>query len=94
MEFLVEISVNWPPDGDPDEKKRLIDAESNRAKELARMGVLQRLWRIPGRWANLGIWSAPDATELHDALDSLPFRPWLEIDVRPLAEHPSDPLHN
>ncbi len=91
MEFLVEIEVRWPADADADHKAALIAAEAKRARELAEVGVLRRLWRVPGRWANLGIWEASDATELHDALASLPFYPWLDIVVRPLARHPSDP---
>ena len=92
MEFLVRIDVHWPADGDARRKARLIEEEAARATELAAAGMLRRLWRVPGRWANYGIWEAKDATELHAALASLPFYPWLEIDVRPLAEHPSDPL--
>jgi muconolactone D-isomerase len=91
MEFLVEIEVRWPADGDPERKAALIAAESRRAGELAASGRLRRLWRVPGRWANVGLWDAPDATALHEALASLPFHPWLEITVRPLAAHPSDP---
>jgi muconolactone D-isomerase len=94
MEFLVRIEVEWPPDGDVKQKARLIEEESARAAELARSGVLRRLWRIPGRWANYGLWEAEDATELHAALASLPFFPWLDIDVQPLADHPSDPCRN
>lgn len=94
MEFLVRIDVKWPPDGDAETKARLAEEEAARAAELAASGVLRRLWRIPGRWANYGLWEAKDATELHAALASLPFYPWLEIDVRPLAEHPSDPLRH
>ncbi len=91
MEFLVEIEVLWPPDGDPAEKERLTGAEARRARELAAAGVLLRLWRVPGRWANVGLWRALDATALHDALSSLPLFPWLDVNVRPLARHPSDP---
>lgn len=91
MEFLVRIDVRWPVDGDEQMKARLIEAETARAAELAAAGTLRRLWRIPGRWANYGLWQANDATELHAALASLPFYPWLEIDVHVLAEHPSDP---
>jgi muconolactone D-isomerase len=92
VEFLVEIEVRWPPEGDPDRRAALIRAEAERAKELGAEGTILRLWRIPGRWANVGLWKAPDATALHDALSSLPFYPWLDIKVRPLAEHPSDPI--
>ena len=54
-------------------------------------GRIRRLWRIPGRRANWGLWEAPDASELHAAIRSLPFFPWLQVDVHPLAAHPSDP---
>lgn len=91
MEFLVEIEVKWPPDGDPAQRAELIAAEGRRAAELAAAGTVRRLWRIPGRWANVGLWEAPDATALHDAIASLPFYPWLTATVRPLARHPSDP---
>jgi muconolactone D-isomerase len=91
VEFLVSIVVEWPPDGDPEEKQRLVEAEGARARELAEAGTIKRLWRIPGRWANIGLWEADDATALHDALTSLPLHAWLDIDVQPLALHPSDP---
>jgi muconolactone D-isomerase len=91
VEFLVHIEVLWPPDADPDEKARLIAAEGARARELIAEGRIRRLWRIPGRWANYGLWEAPDATVLHAALSSLPLSPWCDIEVEPLATHPSDP---
>jgi muconolactone D-isomerase len=93
VEFLVHIEVLWPPDGDPDEKARLTAAEGARARELIAEGRIRRLWRIPGRWANYGIWEAPDATTLHAALTSLPLAAWCDIEVEPLATHPSDPGH-
>ena len=91
MEFLVRIDIGWPADGDPDQLARLVAAERVRAAELATEGRLRRLWRVPGERANWGIWEAPDATELHAALRSLPLFPWLDIHVQPLAAHPSDP---
>jgi muconolactone D-isomerase len=91
MEFLVEIEVRWPADGDPARRAELATAEAERARELVACGRIRRLWRRPGRWANVGLWEARDATELHEALSSLPFYPWLDIQVFPLAEHPSDP---
>ena len=91
MEFLVHIEVGWPADGDPAEHERLVAAESARALELAAAGIIRRLWRIPGRRANWGLWVAPDATALHAAIASLPFFPWLSVEVHPLAAHPSDP---
>lgn len=91
MEFLVEIENRWPADGDPARKAELVKAESERARELAAQGILRKLWRIPGTVRNVGLWVADDATALHQALTSLPFFPWLVIEVRPLAAHPNDP---
>jgi muconolactone D-isomerase len=91
MEFLVHIEIQWPASGDPEEFARLTAAERQRAAELAAEGRIRRLWRIPGRRANWGLWEAPDATALHEALTSLPLFPWASIEVQPLATHPSDP---
>jgi muconolactone D-isomerase len=91
MEFLVRIEVRWPPTGDPGERDRLIADERRRAGELAAAGHLLRLWRVPGRWANVGIWAVADATALHELLASLPFFPYIDVAVEPLASHPSDP---
>ncbi len=91
MEFIVHLQVNWPSDGDPDQLARLVEAEHQRAVELAAAGILKRLWRIPGRRANWGLWEAPSATELHAALASLPFFPWLDAEVHAVGAHPNDP---
>jgi muconolactone D-isomerase len=92
MEFLVHITIELPPHISPEERQALYAAESNRAAELAGQGTLVRLWRVPGRTANYGLWRAVGATELHDALISLPLWPYMDIDVIPLARHPNDPL--
>ncbi len=91
VEFLVHIEIRWPPDGDKDELGRLVAAERVRGDELAAAGTIRRLWRLPGRRANWGLWEASDATALHAALTSLPFFPYLDIEVIPLAAHPGDP---
>ena len=91
MEFLVRIEVHWPPDVDSDERARLTAAERARARELSAEGRIRRLWRIPGRQANWGIWEAPDATAVHEAIASLPLFPRASVEVHALAAHPSDP---
>lgn len=91
MEFLVNVEVKWPADGDEALRADLVAAEGTRAAELAAAGTIKRLWRIPGRWANWGLWEADDATALHQAISSLPLFPWLSVEVVPLARHPSDP---
>jgi muconolactone D-isomerase len=91
VEFLVNIEVDWPPDGDPEELARLTAAERVRGAELAAGGTIRRMWRVPGRRANWGVWEAEDATALHAAIGSLPFFPYLDVEVIPLAAHPTDP---
>jgi muconolactone D-isomerase len=91
MDFLVRIEIELPVDLAEERVQELTRRESERARELASAGVLLRLWRVPGRRANVGLWSAPDATELHSALTSLPLFGYMRIEVEPLARHPSDP---
>ncbi|MEJ7754757.1 MAG: muconolactone Delta-isomerase family protein, partial [Candidatus Limnocylindrales bacterium] len=64
VEFLVNIEVEWPADGDPQELARLTAAERARGAELAAAGTIRRMWRVPGRRANWGLWEAEDATAL------------------------------
>lgn len=91
MEFLVAIDVKLPPETPAERRADLVAAEAVRARELAETGVIVRLWRIPGRWSNVGLWVASDASALHEALSSLPLYPWLDVKVTALARHPSDP---
>jgi muconolactone D-isomerase len=87
MEFLVEIRISTPLDMPPVEREELLARERDRGQELRAAGTIVRIWRVPGRWANVGIWQAADATELHDAISSLPLFPWMTVDVAPLAMH-------
>jgi len=89
MEFLVHMEVGDLPAGD--EGKKLLALESQSARELAAAGVLRRLWRIPGRRANWGLWITGSIDELHEALSSLPLFPHMDMTVHPLAQHPNDP---
>lgn len=91
MEFLVNIVINWPPDADPARREEIFAAELARGQELMRAGVMKRLWRVPGQWANWGLWEAEDATALHEALSSLPLWPWMSVTVHPMAVHVNDP---
>jgi muconolactone D-isomerase len=91
VEFLVEITIDLPPDlRDPESPRRaeLIAAEQRRGVELREAGTIMRIWRVPGEMRNLGIWSAPDATRLHEAISSLPLWTWMRVDVTALGVHP------
>ena len=88
MDFLVRIEIAEPP---ADQRAELIKQEAARAVELAEQGHVHKLWRVQGRWANAGLWSAQDSDELMHLLDSLPLRPWMTISVDAVEHHPSDP---
>jgi muconolactone D-isomerase len=90
MEFLVRFETTLPDSMTEEQAKQLKSQERARAMELRQEGALKRLWRIPGRRAVVGLWEAKDATELHDALASLPQFPWMEVSVEPLATHPQE----
>ncbi len=92
MEFLVNIKINWPLDMDPEIKEEIIREEQQLAGQLAIKGNLVRMWRVPGRRENWGLWKARDATDLHEIISSLPVFPYMDVNVRPLANHPVDPM--
>ncbi|HTW98723.1 MAG TPA: muconolactone Delta-isomerase family protein [Acidimicrobiales bacterium] len=88
VEFLVAIEVELPPGMDEGARQRLLAAERRRGGELAAAGVIRAIWRVPGRLANRAIWSAPDATALHEAITSLPLSRYFDVQVIPLGRHP------
>jgi muconolactone D-isomerase len=88
VEFLVSIEVRTPPDMDPERLASLQAAEATRSRELVAQGLLKRIWRIPGRRANVSLYEGADADAVHRALMSLPLYPWLDISVQALATHP------
>ena len=89
MEFLVRFETFLPESMSQEAVKALKTAERQRAMELREAGILKRLWRVPGR-ATVGLWQADSATELHDALASLPQFPWMDVEVETLATHPQE----
>ena len=91
MEFLVHMEVTRL-DVSPEFEVELRRREAERAHELAKEGILVRLWRVPGRRENWGIWKTDSIDQLHNALVSLPMFPYLLITIHPLAGHPNDPL--
>ncbi len=88
MEFLVEIQVNFPPDMPTVELADVAAREAVRGRELQHAGTIVRIWRIPGRRANVGIWQGDDAHAVHEAITSLPAFPWIDARVTALAIHP------
>ncbi|WP_406110137.1 muconolactone Delta-isomerase family protein [Streptomyces sp. NBC_01003] len=92
QEFLVEITTTIPDGTSQDEVDRRRAAEAVRARELAAIGHLARLWRPVGELRSVGVWCAADEAELHEkVLGTLPLSPWMSFTVTPLESHPNDP---
>ena len=91
MEFLINIQINWPSNLASNEIERLSKAEREMAADLADSGHLMRMWRVPGRRENWGLWRASDPSEMHEIISSLPVWPYMEVKVHALAGHPVDP---
>ena len=90
MEFLVRFESTPPAEMTAEAVGVLRSQERDRAAELRAAGLLKRLWRVPGRRGVVGLWEAPDADELHDALASLPMFPYMDVSVEVLATHPQE----
>ena len=95
MDYLVEFTTTIPDDAPPAEIEQRLAGETARVPELAAQGRVLRVWKpLPedGRRRALGLYRAGSDEELEAILDSLPLRPWMELSVTALAEHPNDPL--
>jgi muconolactone D-isomerase len=88
MLFHVAISVRVPHDLDPARIKDLEEKEHARAADLQRSGKWLHLWRVVGQWANVSVFDVESGAELHEILESLPLRPFMELTVTPLCRHP------
>ena len=94
MDYLVDFIITVPEGTPTSELEQRTTGEVTRVAELAAQGHALRVWKpLPadGRSRAVGLYRAADDTELQAILDSLPLRPWMEISVRALAEHPNDP---
>jgi muconolactone D-isomerase len=89
MLYLVRMAVNIPMDM-PREKAESIKAqEKDYAQQLQRDGRWVHLWRVVGEYSNYSVFDVADNDELHTLLSGLPLFPYMEINVTPLARHPS-----
>lgn len=86
-EYLVRITVNRPVAMVDSQWESVLRREAEHAGRYRAAGTILRIWRLPGTTANVGIWSAQTATELHDKLAALPAFPYMKVDVQALAQH-------
>lgn len=92
MEFLVNIKLQWSENLGVERIAQVTADERAHAAELIRQGHLVRMWRVPCRFENWGLWRADSATQLHQIISELPAFPWMrDVAVLPLAKHPVDP---
>lgn len=90
MLFHVRMRVDLPTDVDPEDLTRRQREEREYARRLQHDGTWRHLWRVVGRYENVSILEAASHEELHRLLSGLPLWPWLDLEVVPLAHHPSD----
>jgi muconolactone D-isomerase len=92
MEYLIDFLLRIPDDAPEAEVRKRLEGEAARVAELAAEGHALRVWKpLPDDGRALGLYRAASDAELQAILDSLPLRPWMEVTVTPLAEHPNDP---
>jgi len=89
MLFHVRMDVAIPRDLDPAERDKLVTAEKAYAQELQRRGTWVHIWRIVGQYSNFSVFDVASTDELHDILWNLPLFPFMQVQVTPLAHHPS-----
>ena len=89
MLFHVHMVVSPPQGMDKDAFEKLRAAEKARAQDLMKQGKWRHLWRIAGKYENFSVFDVEDASELHDVLNSLPFFPFMKMDVTALCRHSS-----
>ena len=58
MEFLVHIEIRLPEAMPEGRRAELAEAERRRGRELIEQGLLVRIWRLPGRTANVSLYRA------------------------------------
>lgn len=89
MLYHVRMDVRPPHGLDPAEFDRIKAAEKAMAQDLQNQGVWKHLWRIAGEYANISVFDVPDHDTLHAILSGLPLFPFMDVQVTPLARHPS-----
>ncbi len=90
MLFAVKMDVHLPLDMDAQVKSDILAREKAYSQELQKSGVWVHLWRIAGQYSNLSVIDVENNQHLHDILSQLPLFPYMEMEVMPLATHPSD----
>lgn len=90
MKYLVHMDVSIPRDLPAEERSALVAREKEYSQQLQREGKWPQIWRVVGQYANYSVFDVDSHDELHQLLQGLPLFPYMDIQVTPLAVHPSD----
>ncbi|MFD1213284.1 muconolactone Delta-isomerase [Arthrobacter sp. GCM10027362] len=90
MKYLVRMDVNLPADMPEEQAARIKATEKAYSQNLQREGKWAGIWRVVGEYANYSLFEVDSHDELHEILSGLPLFPYMDIEVIPLAKHPSD----
>ena len=90
MLFHVRMDVRIPDDLDPQVRAETVAREKQYSQALQRSGKWPHIWRVAGAYANISIFDVESNNELHEILSALPLFSYMDIEVMPLATHPSD----
>ena len=89
MLFQVQTTITIPIGFDEAKLAEISAGERERAKELQLQGKLLHLWRVAGRKSSVLIFKADGPAELHELVTSLPFYPFMNVEVAALCHHPN-----
>jgi muconolactone D-isomerase len=89
MLYLVRMDVNLPVDMPSEEAASIKATEKAYSQKLQQDGRWASIWRVVGEYANYSVFDVESNDELHELLSRLPLFPYMDIDVIPLAKHPS-----
>jgi muconolactone D-isomerase len=89
MLYHVRMDVHLPHDLAPDIRAEIVGRERAYSQQLQREGRWLHLWRIVGEYANYSIFDVASHDELQEILINLPLFAYMDIQVTPLATHPS-----
>lgn len=90
MLYHVRMDVRIPHDLDPETRVEIVAREKAYSQDLQKAGKWPHIWRLVGEYANVSIFDVESNDELHQILSGLPLFPYMDIEVTPLAKHPSD----
>ena len=89
MLYLVRMDVNIPSELPEAQVTAIKLKEKDYSQALQKEGRWPHLWRVVGEYANYSVFDVETNDELHELLQGLPLFPYMEIQVSPLAQHPS-----